>query len=145
MQKYILTDTCFWIGLIDDTDQHHQESVILAEVIQDSTVILPYPCLYETINTRLTRNRKRLSHFENLISSKNVVLFSDSEYVDSALEKVFKYNKFSGYSHSLVDAVLREIIIDINVRIDYLISFNEKDFLDVCSKRNIEILRDYDS
>ncbi|WP_282019172.1 hypothetical protein [Salegentibacter mishustinae] len=143
MQKYILTDTCFWIGLIDDTDQHHTESSTLSELISDSNIILPYPCLYETVNTKLTRNKKRLALFEKLINKENVTLISDSKYRKMALDKVFeRNNKYDDYSHSLVDAVLREMIKDVDIQIDYLISFNEKDFIDVCVKRNIQILRD---
>lgn len=143
MQKYILTDTCFWIGLIDDTDQHHIESSKLSDVIAESNIILPYPCLYETINTKLTRNKKRLALFEKLISKENVTLISDSKYRKMALDLVFeRNNKYDDYSHSLVDAVLREMLKDVDIQIDYLISFNEKDFIDVCVKRNIQILRE---
>ncbi len=142
MQKYILTDTCFWIGLIDDTDQHHNDSTTISKVVEEATLILPYPCLYETVNTKLTRNKKRLVFFEQLIRRSNVELISDSKYREIALDKVFSRNrKYDDYSHSLVDAVLREIILDIDIKIDYLISFNERDFIDVCVKRNIEFLR----
>lgn len=142
MRKYILTDTCFWIGLIDDTDQHHNDSTEISGVVEDSILILPYPCLYETVNTKLTRNKKRLELFEQLIRKSNVKLIGDSKYRELALDKVFSRNReYDDYSHSLVDAVIREIILDINVKIDYLISFNERDFIDVCIKRNIEFLR----
>jgi len=42
--------------------------------------------------------------------------------------------------HSLVDNVLREMLKDINLRIGILITANEKDFIDICSQRNIEII-----
>ena len=41
---------------------------------------------------------------------------------------------------SLVDLVINQIIRDINVKIDYMITFNKKDFYINCSKRNIKIL-----
>ena len=43
---------------------------------------------------------------------------------------------------SVVDSVIREIITDINVKIDYLITFNIKDFQDLCALRRIEIISD---
>lgn len=142
MQKYVLTDSCFWIGLIDDTDQHHRDSMIISEVVEDSILILPYPCLYETVNTRLTRQKERLALFEQLINKSNVRVISDSLYREVALDKVFSRNrKFDDYSPSLVDAVLREMILDINIKMVYFISFNERDFVDVCVKRNIEFIR----
>jgi hypothetical protein len=41
---------------------------------------------------------------------------------------------------SLVDTVIREMLSDESLKIDYLITFNIKDFIDVCSRRNITIL-----
>ena len=36
--------------------------------------------------------------------------------------------------------VIREMISDIDMRIDYLVTFNVKDFADVCAIRGVEIL-----
>ncbi|MBI1307435.1 MAG: hypothetical protein GC181_12610 [Bacteroidetes bacterium] len=143
MNNFILTDTCFWIGLLDVTDQYHNESMAISDIIQDSILIIPYPCLYESLNTKLIRNKKRLAHFEQLIRANNIQLFGDEKYRESALEQVFSKNKkHYEQNFSLVDAVLREILKDVNVKIEYLISYNEKDFYDICAIRNIHIIRD---
>jgi len=41
---------------------------------------------------------------------------------------------------SLCDVLIRLLIEDVNLRIDALLTFNEKDFVDVCRKRRGEIL-----
>jgi hypothetical protein len=41
---------------------------------------------------------------------------------------------------SLVDMVIRYILDDVNIRKDCLLTFNRRDFVDVCRKRQIEIL-----
>ena len=48
--------------------------------------------------------------------------------------------KFKNKTYSLVDAVIREILKDKNLQIDYLATFNTRDFIDICAKRKIEIV-----
>ena len=43
---------------------------------------------------------------------------------------------------SLVDVIIRLILDDPTVKIDYLVTFNVGDFSDVCQRRNIVILQD---
>jgi len=40
---------------------------------------------------------------------------------------------------SLVDMVMRLMLDDVNVRVDGLLTFNQKDFHDVCRKRGLEM------
>lgn len=78
--------------------------------------------------------------FEEFLTKQNVILFPDDQYKDEALSQVFLLNRYSGYSYSLVDSVIREILKDINVKINFLLTFNEPDFKDVCDQRLIEII-----
>ncbi len=39
----------------------------------------------------------------------------------------------------MVDCLIRLIIEDENVKVDYLVTFNVRDFHDVCMKRGIEL------
>ncbi|CAI9684990.1 hypothetical protein [Elizabethkingia anophelis] len=136
--KYILTDSCYWIGLLDSRDQYHDSAKIYAELTVNHTIIVPFPCLYETISTYLIR-KNLLSEFQRILSMGNIQLIHDEKYRDMALKKVFNNQSIIGYTHSLVDAVLREILSDDNLSIDYLLSFNKSDFIDICSIRNIVI------
>ncbi len=135
MNKTILTDTCFWLGLIDPTDQFHSESTTIVELIEGYQIIFPWPCLYETISTHLTRRRDRLILLEQLISKPNIIFLDDTDYKTEALNQVFQLNRSTGSAYSLTDCVIREILKDINVRIDFMVTFNARDFKDVCDQR----------
>ena len=139
MSKIILTDTCFWLGLVDPRDQYHEMSNTIADVIEGHQIVFPWPCLYETISTHLTRRREQLLYLEKLIKKPEITLLDDTEYKDNALEEVFNSNRL-GFTYSLTDSVIREILKDINVRVDYLVTYNNRDFEDICQKRQIEIL-----
>lgn len=140
MAKIVLTDTCFWLGLIDPKDQFHEMSNSVAELIEGYQIIFPWPCLYETISTHLSRRRDRLLYFEEFVKRPDIVLLDDENYKNSALEEVFKLNRTAGFTYSLVDSVIREILKDINVKINYFVTFNENDFLDICQMRQIELI-----
>lgn len=140
MSKIILTDTCFWLGLIDPTDQHHEKSKDISELINDFKILFPWPCLYETVSTHLARNRQRTLYFESILKKPEIELIDDLKYRDSALNEVFDFNRYHGFTHSLADSVIREILKDIDIKVNCLVTYNAKDFYDVCAKRQIEII-----
>ncbi len=139
MNKTLLIDSCFWIGLVDTHDQYHDRSIALLELLDDNILLFPWPCLYETISTHLFRRKDRALYFESLLKKSNIKFLSDIEYRDNAMNSVFEENILYGKNISLTDAVLREVIKDIDVRIDYLITYNNEDFIDVCTLRGLEI------
>ena len=140
MKNYILTDTGFWIGLIDPTDQYSENAQTISELINDNKIIFPWPCLYETLRTKYCKRRDRINILEKTIKSFNVKILDDSEYREFALEKTIENIKLNKSFHSLADNVIRGILSDINIKIDYLVTFNKRDFIDICLKRQIEIL-----
>lgn len=140
MAKIILTDTCFWLGLVDPTDQHHEKSKVISELINDSKILIPWPCLYETVSTHLARSRDRMLYFESIIKKPEIELIDDSSYKTAAMDEVFEFNRYHGYTYSLADSVIREMLRDINLKVHYLVTYNSRDFNDVCTKRQIEIL-----
>lgn len=140
MSKVILTDTGFWLGLLDAEDQYHEASMAIGDLIESYTIIFPWPCLYETIDTRLTRRTKQLILLEELISKPNIIFLDDTDYKSEALKQTFIANKFYGSTHSLTDSVIREMLKDINVKVNYLVTYNESDFKDICDQRLIQII-----
>lgn len=140
MNNYILTDTGFWIGLIDPTDQYSENAQVISELINNSNIIFPWPCLYETLRTKYCKRRDKIIILEKIIKASNVTILDDSVYREFALNKTIENIKLNKSFHSLADNVIREILSDINVRVDYLVTFNKRDFIDICMKRRIEIL-----
>ena len=64
---------------------------------------------------------------------------SDEPYRNHALERVFK-NPTPSLSLSLVDQVIRLALMDPNTRIDAMITFNPRDFSDICHSKNIDLI-----
>jgi hypothetical protein len=141
MAYYILTDTCFWIGLFDERDGSYEKSLEYAEVYNEDTFIIPWPCLYETLSDRMIGNRERMIEIEKAFLNKKfkIEFLDDSPYREKALSNVFDYNKDYGRTFSLTDSIIREIILDEELMIHGFITYNVKDFKDVCDIRRIEI------
>ena len=138
MKEVVITDTGFWLGLFTLKDDYTFLAEEIENIIKDHIIIFPFPCLYETINTKFTRkNRDLIIRFEEYISRPNVIKVDDNIYREKALKNVFEGNRFRGSSHSFVDSIIREMILDDNIKIDYLVTFNEKDFIDVCNLKNV--------
>jgi hypothetical protein len=140
--KYVITDTCYWLGLVDPSDEHHAKSILIESLIKDNHIVFPFPCFYEIIRTKFVKNKNKLTAFENLLKKSKIQYIDDTKYKDVALNKVYELNKKSYISHSLTDAVIREMLSDIDLRLDYLVTYNVKDFSDVCAKRNIGIINE---
>lgn len=138
--KTILTDSGYWIGLIDARDQYHEQSIQISSLIENYQIVVPWPSLYETISTRLIRRRQQLVLFEQLLLRSNIRFIEDTKYKDEALNQVLNSNRQYGRSYSLVDSVIREMLKDVDVRINFFVTFNGSDFIDICQMRQIEII-----
>ena len=139
MAKNIIADTGFWFALYEPRDSFYSNANKIAGLIDDQNILLPWPCLYETINTRFAKRKDYMQAFEIFINKTNVNLINDEEYKDKALKLAFEYSKIGKRPFSLVDIILREILSDDSYKIDYLLTFNTGDFIDICGKRKIEI------
>ena len=58
MAKNLLLDTGFWYALYEVRDSHHEDAQILADLLDLHNLVLPWPCLYETLNTRFVKRRE---------------------------------------------------------------------------------------
>ena len=76
----IIVDSGFWYALYDKRDQYHAEANELAEYLELGNIVMPFPTLYESINTRFTKRTDWMKEFERLLELNNVQLIDDSEY-----------------------------------------------------------------
>jgi predicted nucleic acid-binding protein len=90
MNKSILIDTGFWIALYDERDGHHFKAIKLLDSILGNSILIPWPTLYETINTRFCKNRNSIIGFESFIKTPNTLLISDLNYRENDLLEVFE-------------------------------------------------------
>ena len=136
----LLADTGFWYGFLDPKDQHHKSAQSQAYYLEKFQIIVPWPTLYETVGTRLVKKRDQIQAFDRILKRRNIVFLEDENYRDNALELALESAILGKRPVSLVDMTLRLILADPNVRIRGLLTFNVRDFHDVCRQEKIEIL-----
>ena len=136
--KTVLTDSGFWYALYDRRDPYHAQAEQKEDLLQTSNLLIPWPCLYETFNTRFAKNRIAVRGFDVLLRQPHVVRLRDESYREEALE--IAISTAASRSMALVDIVIRLILDDINVRKHGLLTFNQRDFSDLCRKHQIEML-----
>jgi len=139
----LLVDSSFFFALFIEKDQYHSLACDLKEWIDNLSIVLPWPVLYETVNTRLSRQRGNLAQFRAIVELPDTILLDDSPYRSESYEMVMMTIRM-GSPLSLVDAVLRAVIDDVNVRVGAMLTFNHADFADICSKHNVELIGNYE-
>lgn len=140
----ILVDTGFWYAYLGTKDSLREEAKAIYDRYINSgmnNVIIPYPVLYETINTKLLRdkNKKAADWFlKKLVSDPKFVRVPDKDYREAAFNITVGPTRNRGIS--LVDNVLRIMIEDDMLKIDALITFNTGDFIDICNKHAVQLI-----
>jgi predicted nucleic acid-binding protein len=137
----VLVDTGVWYALCDPRDRTVSREVAedLYERIKVHSILVPWPVLYESLRTGFARNRLAMERFERELRSPRVLLLDDAPYRDEALAHSFEWSLRRRRPLSLVDCVLRLLLDDVRTRIRYLATFNQRDFVDVCAARRIEL------
>lgn len=134
----LMVDTGYWYAICDATDPSHNAAVTRFEAFEGHRLILPWPCLYETLRTRFVKKPGAMQRFAAISGRRNVERLDDLPYRDAALEQTLRTARRRPMS--LVDMVMRLMLEDINVRVTGLLTFNRKDFHDVCRARGLEML-----
>ena len=137
MPKKELVDSCYWIGLFYPRDNHHFEARKIEPFLSQHTMLIPWPTMFEFVDTRLSRRREDSLRFRRFAEGPNALLIDDAPYRAGAFQGVFG-NPHGRYS--LTDYMLRSMIEDVNLSIDALVTWNKSDFADVCSRHKVELL-----
>jgi predicted nucleic acid-binding protein len=136
----LLADTGVWYALYDERDQHHAETLEKIYLLELHNVVLPWPVFYETLRTRMVRNPRALQMFENPLRTITWTELDDSTYRQQALALCFESTLRRARPLSMVDRTLRLALEDINVKIDFFMTFNFADFHDICQHRQVEMV-----
>jgi predicted nucleic acid-binding protein len=145
--KFFLADTGYLLALYGPGDDYRnveraRRSFRMFEQTQNA-LLLAWPVLYETLNTRLARRVDAVERIEvewRKLRASNQLFFVDDQPFRQAALSDWESRTPRYRSLSLVDQVLRNAILSVSLRIDALLTFNVRDFADVCSKRGVEIL-----
>lgn len=141
MAKNILTDTGFWIGYCNLKDRYTKNCNELMTEIRNDKLFIPWPVLYETVGTRLTRRFESMQRFKDKLDAlDNDCFISDVEFRDDAFIFCKEQALKKGGHFSLVDSVIRMIIESRKYNINRLFTV-DSDFDDLQYTYGIEIIR----
>lgn len=138
--EIILVDSAFFFALFHPKDNHHKEAIEKQEWLDEFRIVVPWPILYETINSQFVKSPETIKSFENIMRRPDTNRLDDSQYRKEAYEETLALAKRGYGARSFVDSVLHAILKDINVRISAMLTFDHRDFVPVCASRKIEIL-----
>lgn len=138
----ILVDSCFWYALFDSSDKYHSKAQDMKDYLDFGNIILPFPILYETLNTRFSKRDSWMSIFEEYTKKETTYLVPDTEYREEALTNTFFYSLGKKRPMALVDISIRLMLEDVKLNVNTLITFNVADFVDVCTSKRIELISD---
>ena len=136
----LLVDSGFFFALFNPRDQYHDDACKKQEWLEDLSVVMPWPILYETINTRFVRQPDTIARFESIMRAPDTEFIDDNLYRFEAYKDTIEQAKTHRHAMSLVDTVLYAILDDINIRIDAMLTFNFRDFTDICRIQKVELL-----
>ena len=136
----VLVDSGFFFALFDPRDRYHADAIEKREWLEILSLVIPWPVLYETINTRFARRQATIARFESILRGPHIELLNDSPYRLDAYEDALTRAKTRRNAMSLVDSVICAILDDTNVRIDAMLTFNLRDFANICHSKGIELL-----
>jgi predicted nucleic acid-binding protein len=141
MPKNVLIDTGFWFALYDSRDSNHNSALDIVEILETENILIPWPTLYETLNTSFSENRSYMAGFDTFISKPFVNKINDEDYKNKAYDNIFEFSKNGKRTFSLVDLIIREMLMDIGIKIHYLLTYNEHDFSDLVYIRGLEFYK----
>jgi len=146
--RFVCVDTGFLIGLYGDRDQYRpQASAQFARLFGsgNNRLVIPWPILYETISTRLTKNiggMVRLERDWNRLGRLNRLKFlPDEQYRRNVIQDCFEHlPHHPPRCLSAVDRVIRNMLADPALQISAFVTTNPGDFADVCTQFKRELI-----
>ena len=136
----LLVDSGFFFALFNPRDPYHAAALEKQEWLEMLSVVMPWPILYETINTRFARRPGTVARLESIMRAPETEFLDDSPYRLEAYEDTLARAKSQDKAMSLVDSVLCAILDDTNVRIGAMLTFNLRDFEHLCRVQGVELL-----
>lgn len=146
----VCVDSGFLLGLYDVTDPYHtkaNEMFIRYFGETQNRLLVPWPILYETVSTQMARNRKRMEIFnrdwKTFDKQGRLELLDDTAFREKAIRESFEETMRDPLHYrglSLTDRVIRNMLSEASLKIDYFITFNYGDFSDVCKRFHREMI-----
>ena len=138
--KNLLVDSGFFFALFDPRDSYHDQAETKKDCLDVYSLVVPWPVLYETMNTRFARRPATIARFHRVVRKPDTLLLEDAPYRQNAYNDTLELAGMQNGSKSLVDLVLCAIIKDPNVRIDAMLTFDRQHFEKTCRLNGVEFL-----
>lgn len=126
--KTIILDTGYWIALFSPEKEKKKQKTVeeVTRLIDENnySILIPFPTLYEFLNSKLSRKKDKINIVQELSKSKYKKIYDD-KYRDKALKKFSDQFSYSITDISLVDEVIKEMIEDDKLRTDSIVTFDE--------------------
>ena len=135
----VLVDTGIWYAMFKPRGEDADEIRKKAEILDLCRLVVPWPTMYETLRTKLVKDRNATRQLGNYLKRPNLEYLDDTPYREEALRLAFWWSS-RGRPLSMVDCLIRLLLDDISIKVDVLATLNRKDFIDVCQKRRIELI-----
>jgi len=144
----VCVDACFLIGLYDKDDPFHgpairQFSALFGSSAAGHRLVAPWPILYECLGTRYARDPRKAAilnqHWNLLKLTRRLVLVDDQPFRKQSLSEHLEDRQ---RALSLVDRVIRAMIVSRRSLFDVFLTYNAGDFADACRKRGITLLNE---
>lgn len=141
--KTILLDTGYWIALFSPEKEKEKQEIVefVSQLIDENnySIIIPFPTLYEFLNTKLSRKKGERIKIETELSKDKYKKIYDDRYREKALKNFSEQFSFVNYDISLVDEVIKEMIEDDTLKTDIIVTFDEalKNF---ARSMNVEVI-----
>lgn len=125
--KTIILDTCYWIAVFNPEKEKDKQEIVkfVSELIDENhyEILIPFPTLYEFLNSKFSR--KKSINIETELAKPKYIKIYDNEYRDKALKNFLQQISISNYGVSLVDEDIKEMIEDVKLRTDIIVTFDE--------------------
>lgn len=124
--KTLIVDTGYWIELFNPENNPENQEIIelITDVIHEYQVLIPYPTLYEFLNSKFSRNHWT-NNFKEELDKPRYIKIDDAEYKERALTNFLEKNQYiNNQDISFVDEVIKEMIDDTNLKTDFIITFD---------------------
>jgi predicted nucleic acid-binding protein len=142
----VCVDACFLIGLYDQGDQHHGTAIrhfdaLFGERSGRNQLVAPWPILYECLGTRYAKDFRKsvlfTQHWDYLNEFGQLVILDDGPFRELQLNE---HLEGGNRALSLVDRVLRAMILDRERFFDFFLTYNTPDFVDACQIGDIPLI-----
>jgi predicted nucleic acid-binding protein len=134
----VLADTGFWIAIYDTKYPVRQGAA--RDFLKSAFAgqwLFPFPLYYEVLRTRFVKKPGWIGSFDRELKRLDRLVIDDVPFREDALVELVTYG--SARPLSLVDVLIRRVLLSGRYRVTTLVTTNPADFEDACRAARVEM------